>query len=116
MPMMFIVRTTGQPPPDVQVKMQRRTPASTAADPGTKDFFCVGDAETLRAQGLTVVSVHDGWYPDDVGGGVAIFGQGRFWEVRDTPFTVKESDGVAALSGTATAGELVNVRGAIFGV
>jgi hypothetical protein len=66
--------------------------------------------------GLTVVPVHDGWYANDTGGGVAIFGQGKFWEVRDTPFTVKEADAaVVTTSGTAAVGEFVNVRGAIFG-
>ncbi len=40
--------------------------------------------------------VHDGWYADDTGGGVAIWGQGRHWEIRDTPFTVRATDDNAA--------------------
>jgi hypothetical protein len=114
--MMFIVRTERPLPPDVQVKMQRRTP-SLAGEAHTTDFFCVGDQDAVRAAGLTVIPVHDGWYADDAGGGVAIFGQGRFWEVRDTPFSIKEADAAVATTGTAhTGSDIVNVRGAIFGV
>jgi hypothetical protein len=110
--MMFVVRTDGVVPAGLVVKMRRRTPMAA-----TTDLFCIGDAEAVRVQGLTVVPVHDGWYPDDTGGGVAIFGQGRFWEVRDTPFTVRETDGSVTPSDTAAGeGETVNVRNAIFGV
>jgi hypothetical protein len=45
---------------------------------------------------LPVVLVHDGWYADDHTGGMAIWGQGMFWEVRDTPFTVKQACGSEA--------------------
>jgi hypothetical protein len=61
------------------------------------------------------VALADGWYAEDGGGGVAIWGQGRYWEIRDTPFTVKEACGPAAAAGEAEA-EPVNVRGAVFGV
>ena len=104
--MIFIVRTSG-PKPDLAVKMIRR-----ATDNSEKtDYFCVGDPA-----GLSVIPVHDGWYADDTGGGVAIFGQGKFWEVRDTPFSVMESDDGIADKAAEQAAELVNVRGAIFGV
>jgi hypothetical protein len=66
--------------------------------------------------GLKVIPVHDGWYADDTGGGVAVFGQGKFWEVRDTPFSVKEADAAVVAPSEAVDGEIVNVRGAIFGV
>jgi hypothetical protein len=58
-------------------------------------MFCVGDAdagERLTAAGWTVVPVHDGWYADDHTGGVAVWGNGRYWEVRNTPFDVRERD------------------------
>jgi hypothetical protein len=58
---------------------------------GGHDLFCVGDEEAperLRAQGWNVVLLHDGWYADDEGGGVAVWGNGRYWEVRATPFDV----------------------------
>ena len=109
--MMFIVRSNGAAPAGVSIKMRRRTPWSLKNE---TDFFCVGDSESLRAQSLTVVAVHDGWYPDDSGGGVAIFGQGRFWEVRDTPFTIQETDRQPLPSAAAT-GEIVDIRAAIFG-
>ncbi len=104
--MMFIVRTAGAKP-DLAVKMTRRTPDGS----GTTDYFCIGEAE-----GLPIVAVHDGWYADDTGGGVAIFGQGKFWEVRDTPFSVVESDDGVAETASQPAAGIVNVRGAIFGV
>ena len=104
--MMFIVRTSG-PRPALAVKMTRRA----TDDSGKTDYFCVGDPA-----GLPVVPVHDGWYADDSGGGVAIFGQGKFWEIRDTPFSVVESDDGVAETAAQPAAEIVNVRGAIFGV
>jgi hypothetical protein len=103
--MMFIVRTSGSAP-DLAIKMTRRATDGS----GRTDYFCVGDPGALH-----VVAVHDGWYADDNGGGVAIFGQGKFWEVRDTPFSVVESDdGVADKAARDL--EVTNVRGAIFGV
>jgi hypothetical protein len=120
--MMFIVRTTGDLPAlaEIVLKAQRRTPETVPNAAGKTDYFCVGDEAAiaaLRGQGLDVVELRDGWYADDNGGGIGISGHGRFWEVRDTPFTVKEAVGPAetAASGQADT-EQVNVRGAIFGV
>jgi hypothetical protein len=116
--MMFIVRTMGKTPPETgfTIRLARRTPALTSG--GTHDFFCDGDSEAAKTRQLNVVTVHDGWYADDNGGGVAVWGQGRFWEIRDTPFTVKETSADAAMpSEDAVSGtEVVNVRQAIFGV
>ena len=120
--MMFIVRSTGAQPeaPGIQVKLRRKTPPNLPDAAGKTDFFCVGEAEAmaaLGASGWTVVELHDGYYEDGLGGGVGIWGQGRYWEIRDTPFTVKEAVGptTPAEAGTEE-GEQVNVRGAIFGV
>lgn len=120
--MMFIVRITGELPAlaGVTLKARRDTPATVPDAAGKTDYFCVaGEAAVaaLRAQGLDVVELRDGWYADDSGGGIGIFGHGRFWEVRDTPLTVKEAVGpgeTAASDQTDT--EQVNVRGAVFGV
>jgi len=120
--MMFIVRSTGEPPqaPGIQIKLSRQTPSTVPDATGKTDFFCVGEAEAmaaLRAAGLSIVELHDGYYEDGLGGGVGIWGQGRYWEIRDTPFTVKESVGPSGGSEASPAeGEQVNVRGAIFGV
>ncbi len=116
--MMFIIRTDGAHPEisGTAVKMIRRTPDLVRHAAGQTDFFCDGEADAACAQGYTVVPVHDGWYADDTGGGVAIFGQGKFWEMRDTPFTVKETDDGLAAPALLTDAEPVNVRGAIFGV
>lgn len=121
--MMFVVRCAepGEPPASVTVKVARRTPAIVRNGAGKTDYFCVGKAEdgaALRAAGWEIVELRDGWYEDDSGGGIAISGHGKYWEVRDTHFTVKESVGtVKAKSGPdAASGEPVNVRGAIFGV
>jgi hypothetical protein len=121
--MMFIIRSAGEPPviSSLQVKLRRKTPDIVANATGKADYFCVGDGDhvtRLRAAGNEVVELRDGWYADDTGGGVAIFGQGRHWEVRDTPFTVREAAGPAPKSepGEPGAKEEVNVRGASFGV
>jgi hypothetical protein len=120
--MMFIVRTVGEPPPaaNIQVKLNRKTPPTVPDATGKTDFFCVGEVEAiaaLRAAGWNVVDLHDGYYDDGAGGGVGIWGQGKYWEIRDTPFTVKEAVGPAGAAQVAPAeGEQVNVRGAIFGV
>ena len=104
--MMFIIRTSG-PRPDMAVKMTRR-----ATDGSERtDYFCVGESA-----GLPVIAVHDGWYADDTGGGVAIFGQGQFWEVRDTPFSILESDDGVTEKAAPPVAEIIDVRGAIFGV
>ncbi|HEX5454391.1 MAG TPA: hypothetical protein VFX06_11415 [Stellaceae bacterium] len=119
--MMFIVRSGhGEPPasPGIQIKLRRKTPARLKDSAGNSDFFCTGDAAAviaLREGGWTVVELRDGYYADDTGGGVAIWGQGRYWEIRDTPFTIREAVGATAPTGDAAAGEHVNVRGAIFG-
>ena len=119
---MFMVRSAGARPegPGIAVKLSRATPASLPDAAGKTDFFCLGGLETitaLRAAGWTVVELHDGYYEDGTGGGVAIWGQGRYWEIRDTPFSVKEAVGAAGEPATAAAeGEHVEVRRAIFGV
>jgi hypothetical protein len=116
--MIFIIRTSGETPSGagLTIRHTRRTPA-LASSVGL-DFFCDGDLEAAKGQGLNVVPVHDGWYADDTGGGVAIWGQGRFWEIRDTPFTVRESSSDTAITSANpdAEGEVVNVRRAIFGV
>lgn len=119
--MMFIVRSTGAVPeiPGIEVKLSRDAPAIVPDSAGKTDFFCLGEAEVmaaLREAGWTVVELHDGYYEDGRGGGVAIWGQGKYWEIRDTPFTVREAAGPSASEkGAATEGETVNVRRAIFG-
>jgi hypothetical protein len=114
--MMFIIRTMGETPPakGFAIRLTRRTPAYASG--GERDFFCDGDPDAARRQNLNVVAVHDGWYEDDTGGGVAVWGQGRFWEIRDTPFIVRETSGEAAQPATEAEGDAVNVRKAIFGV
>lgn len=119
--MMFIIRgNAGEPTPaEVQVKTSRKTPDIVPNGAGKTDYFCVGKGEAmaaLRAAGLEVVELRDGWYADDVGGGVGISGHGRYWEIRDTPFTVKDSVGPADAPAEAEGGEEVNIRKAIFGV
>jgi hypothetical protein len=88
--MIFVVRGAGERPPGVRVALVRRTPGLYG-----EDLFCEGDAaaaQRLRDAGLQVVALHDGWYADDHQGGVAVWGQGRYWEVRSTPFNVTERD------------------------
>jgi hypothetical protein len=109
--MMFIIRTAGETPSGLTIRLARRNPVGDG-----RDFFCDGDPNTAKDQHLNVVPVHDGWYADDTGGGVAIWGQGRFWEIRDTPFTVRESSAETAPPAAAPDSEEVNVRKAIFGV
>ena len=121
--MMFVVRNAGAGPCDatIRVKKTRQTPAIVNGGAGKTDFFCVGKRDamaTLRDRGWEVVELRDGWYDDGAGGGVAIWGQGRYWELRDTPFTVAEAAGAPSATIAPSAGddETVNVRGAIFGV
>jgi hypothetical protein len=120
--MMFIIRSGGEAPnvPAIAIKASRKTPATVPGGIGKIDYFCVGETETiaaLRDAGREIAELRDGWYAGDNGGGVAISGHGRYWEIRDTPFTVKEAVGP---DGTAASGDTdadhVNVRGAIFGV
>jgi hypothetical protein len=118
---MFIIRSSERAPPSsVVVKVVRRTPAIVPHGAGKTDYFCIGGDENiavLRAEGWEIVELRDGWYEDDTGGGVAISGHGRYWEIRDTPFTVRESGGpVEEAAGIAVSEEPVNVRGAVFGV
>ncbi|MBO0739032.1 MAG: hypothetical protein J2P48_21160 [Alphaproteobacteria bacterium] len=120
--MMFIIRSDAGTPAreGVQVKTSRNTPEIVPNGAGKTDYFCVGKIEAmvaLRAEGLDVIELRDGWYADDTGGGVGISGHGRYWEIRDTPLTVKEAVGPFDTPDPAEAngGEL-NVRKAIFGV
>ena len=114
--MIFIIRTeTGKAPP-LEAKMVRKTPAIVPDSAGKIDYFCPGDPEAAKTRGWLVVPVHDGWYAGDSGGGMAIWGQGMFWEVRDTPFTVKEACGPEAwpVNVEHDRDAVVNVRQAIF--
>ncbi len=114
--MIFIIRTPRDTVADFDIKMTRRTPAIVAESAGRHDHFCRGNAEAAIGAGWNVVPVHDGWYADDRGGGMAIWGQGMFWEVRDTPFSVQQASGPddwPSGSRHADDGEL-NVRQAIF--
>ena len=119
--MMFMVRSSGARPQaaGIEVKLGRNTPPHLPDAAGKTDFFCLGEPEaiaSLRDAGWQVVELHDGYYAAGKGGGGAIWGQGRYWEIRDTPFTVKEAVGPAAKgAAAATESELVNVRRAIFG-
>jgi hypothetical protein len=120
--MMFIIRAAGEAPasPAIQVKASRGTPPTVSGAAGKTDYFCVGNDDAIiavRNAGWEIVELRDGWYAGDRGGGVAISGHGRYWEIRDTLFTVKEAVGPASTSTAADAdAEIVNVRGAIFGV
>lgn len=120
--MMFIVRSASNKPiaPALSIKVKRRTPEIISDGTGKTDYFCVGDNEAiaaLRAAGCEVIELRDGWYADDTGGGVAISGHGKYWEIRDTKFTVQEAAGpVQAAKPGAPGGDVVNVRRAIFGV
>lgn len=107
---LFIIRNEGQRPGDVEVKLRRCSPGSAQAD-----WFVLGDPETARGAGHHVVALHDGWYADDTGGGVAVFGP--YWEIRDTPFTVREAapDPAPLPRQDGHNDETVNVRRAIFG-
>jgi hypothetical protein len=120
--MMFIIRTVREKPPSpsLQIKAMRKTPEIVPNATDKIDYFCVGNAEdiaALRAAGCEVVELRDGWYAGDEGGGIAISGHGKYWEVRDTLFTVREAAGPApAGDASETGSEMVNVRRAIFGV
>jgi hypothetical protein len=122
--MMFIVRSETRDVPPLDVRMVRLTPAVLPGSAGWIDFFCLGDPDAAQAVGWPVVRVHDGWYADDHGGGVAIWGQGLFWEVRDTPFSVRQAcgpdEGMAGPPGPHKTADgssdatTINVRQAIF--
>lgn len=114
--MMFVVRNDGREPEGLAVKLRRRTPAPVAGGDDLVDWFCLGDPGAARSAGHNVVTLHDGWYADDNGGGVAIFGP--YWEIRDTPFSVREvaPDPLPiAREGRETEQSVVDVRKAIFG-
>ncbi len=86
--MIFIVRTRDRTPTrgDVSIVHAREHPSGLE-----RDLFCVGDEallERLRDDGYSIVPLHDGWYADESGGGVAVWGNGRYGEVRSTPFDV----------------------------
>jgi len=114
--MIFIVRTSAGQAPTLDARMVRKTPAIVPDSAGKTDTFCLGDPEAAKAEGWPVVPVHDGWYADDQGGGMAIWGQGMFWEVRDTPFTIKQACGPEAWPADLRHDRdaVVNVRQAIF--
>lgn len=122
--MMFIVRSDGPEPTDPQVRIaaRRRTPEILSNAAGLIDFFCVSDddaPERLRSQGWSVVLLRDGWYQGDADDGVAIWGQGAFWEIRDTPFSVREAAGPIVEADDADddgARNALDVRRGIFGV
>jgi hypothetical protein len=119
--MLFIVRSTGDRPemPGITVMLSRDTPPMVVDGTGKIDFFCVGDVEAiaaLREAGWQVVELRDGYYEDGRGGGVAIWGQGKYWEIRADPFTVTEAVGPAASGEKPPSdSEHVEVRRAIFG-
>lgn len=111
---MFIIRNDGARPADHEIKLRRRTPALQSAPGAEVDWFCLGDPAAAQEAGHQVVTLHDGWYADDHGGGVAIYGP--FWEIRDTPFTVRETaPDPAPAADPRQAPEVLNVRKAIFG-
>ena len=114
--MIFIIRTDAGRTPPLDVKMLRRTPTIVPDSAGQVDFFCLGDPEAAKAADWPVVPVHDGWYADDATGGMAIWGQGLFWEVRDTPFSVKQACGAETWPSRRKPDPdtEVNVRQAIF--
>ncbi|MBV9322466.1 MAG: hypothetical protein JO352_01615 [Chloroflexi bacterium] len=87
--MIFVVRTrddVGAVHGEARVVHARKDPTREQ-----RDLFCVGDeglVQRLREDGCVVSALHDGWYPDELGGGVAVWGNGRYWEVRSSPFDV----------------------------
>jgi hypothetical protein len=112
---MFVIRNDGREPAGLTVKLRRRTPSVVARGSDLVDWFCLGDPDMARRAGHAVVTLHDGWYADDSGGGVTVFGP--YWEIRDTPFSVREvaPDPPPAARQEDQATEIVNVRKAIFG-
>ncbi len=114
--MIFIIRTDSGRVPPLDIKMVRQTPDIVPNAAGRVDFFCHGDAEAAKAAGWPVVPVHDGWYADDGSGGMAIWGQGMFWDVRDTPFSVRQACGPEAWPPERgyDSGVDLNIRQAIF--
>jgi hypothetical protein len=77
---------------DIRVVHSRKHPP---LDERERDLFCVAAEpvlESLRDAGSAIVLLHDGWYPDEQGGGVAVWGHGRYWEVRSSPFDIVDRD------------------------
>ena len=77
----------------MRVVLARRTPSYVDGGRGQLDFFCTGDEDArarLETGGWTVIGCHDGWYADDHQGGIAVWGGGRQWELRDTPLHVTQ--------------------------
>jgi hypothetical protein len=90
---LFILRTTDPPPAGLDVHLVRQTPPIVRTGEDQRDYFCLADEPTmarLAADGWQVVHLRDGWYDDDSGGGVAVWGNARYFELRDTLFTVRE--------------------------
>ena len=88
----------------------RRRAAEAAPFPITSETVSVGGVSDPVGLGLVASLARPG-------GGIAISGQGRYWEIRDTLSTVKDAAGPAATAASSKAeAEHVNVRGAIFGV
>jgi hypothetical protein len=114
--MIFIIRTNTAKVPPYDIKLTRQTPTIVPNSAHHHDHFCRGDPETATQAGWQVVPIHDGWYADDHTGGMAIWGQGQFWEVRDTPFSVKQACGPEAWPSEPTQAPDadLNVRQAIF--
>jgi hypothetical protein len=105
--------------PGIRIVLERRTPQIVSGGERLTDLFCIGDedaAPRLEREGWPVIALRDGWYADDTGGGVAVWGQGAFWEVRDTPFTIKEAVGPTPAATRGEGGETLDVRRGIFGV
>ncbi len=113
--MIFIIRTHAGRVPPLEIKLVRQTPAIVPDSAGQIDFFCLGNPQAAQAAGWTVHPVHDGWYAGDGTDGMAIWGQGLFWEVRDTPFTVTQACGPEAWPRKIeTENADLNIRQAIF--
>lgn len=73
--------------------LARQTPPIVRTVDGQHDYFCLADEasiERLTAEGWPVVPVQDGWYDDDTGGGLGVWGNARYYELRDTLFTVRQ--------------------------
>jgi len=66
----------------------RATPSYADPTPGTDHFVVhAPDALAAAAAGLEVLPLKDGWY-EVPPGGVAVWGGGKYWELRDTLYTV----------------------------
>jgi hypothetical protein len=91
---LFILRTTDPPPAQVEVVLARHTPPIVRTEANQHDYFCLAATpiiDRLSSQGWPVIPVHDGWYDDDSGGGLAVWANARHFELRDTLFTVREA-------------------------